>query len=29
MEEKAAKCVWIQNNLEEQWQDNVFNKQLD
>lgn len=29
MEEKAVKFVWIQKNLEEQWQDNVFNKQLD
>lgn len=29
MEEKAVKFVWIQKNLEEQRQDNVFNKQLD
>lgn len=29
MDEKAVKFAWIQKNLEEQWQDNVFNKQFD
>lgn len=29
MEEKAVKFRWIQKNLEEQWQDSIFNKQLD
>lgn len=29
MAEKAVKFAWIEKNLEEHWQDNVFNKQLD
>lgn len=29
MDEKAVNFAWIQKNFEEQWQDNIFNKQFD
>lgn len=29
MDEKAVNFAWIQKKFEEQWQDNIFNKQFD